>query len=67
VYWFRRFTKEVALKIISIQIGIALIKITGEETYKIYSKKVFNEEKTIDMSVDDIYKEIQNVAEQGDE
>jgi hypothetical protein len=71
VYWFRRFTKEVALKIVSIQIGVALIKITGEETYKIYSKKVFNEEKTIDMSVDQIYndlkKDFKSVVEQGDE
>lgn len=71
VYWFRRFTKEVALQIISIQIGVALIKITGEETYKIYSKKVFNEEKTIDMDVDKLYdemkKDVKHIVEQGDE
>ncbi|MFA5526585.1 MAG: hypothetical protein WC992_07165, partial [Acholeplasmataceae bacterium] len=71
VYWVRRFTKEVALQIISIHIGIALIKITGEETYKIYSKKVFNEEKTIDMDVEALYsdlqKEIKHDYEQGDE
>lgn len=71
VYWFRRFTKEVALQVVSIQIGVALIKITGEETYKIYSKKVFNEEKTIDMDVDQLYnemkKDIKHVVEQGDE
>jgi hypothetical protein len=71
VYWFRRFTKEVALQIISIQIGVALIKITGEETYKIYSKKVFDTEKTIDMNVealyDDLRKEVKHVVEQGDD
>ena len=71
VYWFRRFTKEVALQIISVQIGVALIKITGEETYKIYSKKVFDSEKTIDMNVEELYedikKEVKHVVEQGDE
>ncbi len=71
VYWFRRLTKEVALQIISIQIGVALIKITGEETYKIYSKKVFDEEKTIDMDVDQLYnemkKDIKSVVEEGEE
>ena len=71
VYWFRRLTKEVALQIISIQIGVALIKITGEETYKIYSKKVFNEEKTIDMDVDQLYnemkKDIKSVVEEREE
>ncbi len=58
VYWIRRFSKEIALKLISIQIGVALIKITGEETYKIYSKKVFNAEKSIDMNVDAIYDDL---------
>jgi hypothetical protein len=71
VYWFRRFTKEVALQIVSIQIGVALIKITGEETYKIYSKKVFDVEKSIDMNVEELYndlkKEVKSVVEQGDE
>ena len=37
---------------------MALIAITGEETYKIYSKKVFNQEKTIDTGVEDLYDEI---------
>lgn len=62
VYWIRRFSKEIALKVISIQIGVSLIKITGEETYKIYSKKVFNQEKTIDMNVDAIYDDLKHVV-----
>lgn len=71
VYWIRRFTKDVALQVITIHIGITLIKITGEETYKIYSKKVFNEEKTIDTNVeqlyDDIKKDIKTEIIEGDE
>jgi hypothetical protein len=41
-----------------VKIGMAIIAITGEETYKIYSKKVFDEEKEIDSGFDDIYIEI---------
>ncbi len=64
VYWFRRFTKEVALQIVTVHIGIALIKITGEETYKIYSKKVFHEEKSIDMDVDQLYDDLKKDIKQ---
>ncbi|TNF08599.1 MAG: hypothetical protein EP317_02840 [Bacillota bacterium] len=58
VYWFRRLTQESVTNIVIVKIGVALIAITGEETYKIYSKKVFNEEKVIDTGVDDLYEEI---------
>ena len=58
VYWIRRVTADVAINVIMIRIGMALIAITGEETYKIYSKKVFDMEKTIDVGVDDIYEEL---------
>jgi hypothetical protein len=58
VYWVRKLTKETAINIIMIRLGLAIIAITGEETYKIYSKKVFNIEKTIDTGVDDIYEDL---------
>lgn len=58
VYWGRRITQEVALNVIVVKIGLALIAITGEETYKIYSKKVFDEEMSIDAGVDAIYDDI---------
>lgn len=58
VYWVRKLTKETAINIIMVRIGLAIIAITGEETYKIYSKKVFNVEKTIDTGIDDIYNDI---------
>ena len=35
------------------KICIVIISIVGEETYKIYSKKVFNKEVEIDTNVDD--------------
>ncbi|MFH0767921.1 MAG: hypothetical protein ABII85_02710 [Bacillota bacterium] len=58
VYWFRKLTKEVAVNKVMVRIGMTLIAITGEETYKIYSKKVFDVEKTIDTGVDAIYDEL---------
>jgi len=67
VYWFRKLTKETVTNIVMVRIGEALIRITGEETYKIYSKNVFNVEKTIDTGVDDIYNQIkEDVQEEGE-
>lgn len=58
VYWFRKLTKETAVNIVMIRIALTVIAITGEETYKIYSKKVFNADKHIDAGVDEIYAQI---------
>lgn len=58
VYWIRKFTTETIINVIMVRIGLALIAITGEETYKIYSKKVFNVDVDIDTGVDDLYKDI---------
>lgn len=55
-YWFKKATVDQVVNITMVKIGLAIIGITGEETYKIYSKKVFNEEKTIDTNIDEIYK-----------
>ena len=67
VYWFRKLTKETALNIIVVRIGLSIIAITGEETYKIYSKKVFNVEKTIVTGVDDIYEDLKKDFENAGE
>ncbi len=58
VYWFRKLTKESAVNIVMMRIALTIIAITGEETYKIYSKKVFDVDKTIDTGVEDIYKQL---------
>lgn len=58
VYWFRKLTKETAVNIVLNRIALTVIAITGEETYKIYSKKVFDVDKTIDTGVDDIYQQL---------
>lgn len=63
-YWFKKIVVNNAMNIVMVKIGLVIIGITGEETYKIYSKKVFNEERSIDSNLEDIYQEInQNIVE----
>lgn len=57
VYWIRKAGNLVSDKIMS-KIGLSIIAIVGEETYKIYSKKVFNEEKNIDTGVQNLYDDV---------
>jgi hypothetical protein len=64
VYWIRRFTNEQIIDRILVKIGAAIIAIVGEETYKIYSKKVFQKEETIHSNVDDIYEDINQTLEE---
>jgi hypothetical protein len=46
------------MNVILTKLGMSIIAITGEETYKIYSKKVFNEDRTMDTDVDRLYDDI---------
>jgi hypothetical protein len=67
VYWMRKLTIDKVVNAITLQIGLALIAVTGEETYKIYSKKVFNVEPNIETNIDQIYlalnKELKDAGE----
>lgn len=65
--WFRRLTFDQAIQIILIKIGLAVVSITGEETYKIYSKSVFNEEKTIDSDLADALNRMNDLSDEEDE
>ncbi len=64
VYWLRRFTNEQIIDRILVKIGSAMIAIVGEETYKIYSKKVFQKDEHIDSHIDDIYDDIHQTLEE---
>ncbi|TVP84686.1 MAG: hypothetical protein EA375_06025 [Acholeplasmataceae bacterium] len=68
VYWIRKGIIEKSVNAALVKIGLAIIAITGEETYKIYSKKVFDVEKVIDTGVDKIYEELaEELKEAGDQ
>jgi hypothetical protein len=58
VYWIRKGTQSFFMNVFLLRIGLVLISITGEETYKIYSKKVFNQDKEIDSNIESIYDEL---------
>lgn len=64
VYWTRKLIVNQAYTSMMNKIGKAIIAVTGEETYKIYSKKVFDQEKSIDAGVHDIYREIAKDAQE---
>mgnify|MGYP001549814742 CR=1 FL=1 len=62
VFWIRKLGNVISDSILE-KIGIAVIGITGEETYKIYSKKAFNQDVDIDSGVDDIVDSIEDEEE----
>ncbi len=53
-YWVRSFVVNKSFDIIVSKVCLATIAIVGEETYKVYSKKVFDKEPTLNTNVDDI-------------
>ena len=63
VYWVRRLVINTSLDFAFKKLCLAVIGIVGEETYKIYSKRVFDEEKSIDVNVDDIIRSIDDDLE----
>ncbi|CDR31175.1 Uncharacterised protein [Acholeplasma oculi] len=60
IYWFRRLVLDNVTQVIMIKLGLVVISLTGEETYKIYSKKVFNQDKELNSGIEEIYKDIEN-------
>lgn len=65
-YWFKKATIDQAVNIVMVRIGLAIIAITGEETYKVYSKNVFKVEKELEPSIEDLYASIQKDFEEED-
>src|SRR5690606_5584264 len=64
IYWFRRLVLDNVTNAVMVKLGLVIISLTGEETYKIYSKKVFNEERELDSGIEDIYKAMENTMKE---
>lgn len=62
-YWVRRVFINTALDAAVNKLCLSVISIVGEETYKIYSKRVFEEERYIDTNVGDIVSSIEKQLE----
>ncbi len=68
VYWIRKGIIDTSLNFAIRKLCLAVIGIAGEEIYKVYSKRVFDEEKLIDSGVKEITKELdQEMADVTDE
>lgn len=68
VYWFRKLAVNTTVDIAVNKLCLVVIGIVGEEVYKIYSKRVFNEERQIDTNVSELVNsieaELENVSEE---
>lgn len=64
IYWFRRLVLDNVTNAVMVKLGLVVISLTGEETYKIYSKKVFNEERELDSGIEAIYKAMENTMKE---
>ena len=54
VYWFRKLVINTSLDVMTKKICIVIIGIVGEETTKIYSKKLFDKPLELDMVEDEV-------------
>ena len=60
IKWGRKLIVDRIINLIIDHICLVIISIVGEETYKIYSKKVFNKDVELDTGTDDIIEEMSN-------
>ena len=63
VYWARHLFINTSIDFAINKLCVSVIGIVGEETYKIYSKRVFEEERYIDTNVGDLVKSIEKELE----
>ncbi len=54
VYWFRKAVIKTSVDAMTKKISVVIIGIVGEETVKVYSKKLFDKELEIDVVDEDI-------------
>jgi len=66
VYWFRKAVIKTSVDAMTKKISVVIIGIVGEETVKVYSKKLFDKELEIDVVNEDI-KQIQEGKVEDDE
>lgn len=60
LWWARKLVVDKALSLALNKLCVLIIGIVGEETYKIYSKKIFEAEVELDSNVDEILEELNN-------
>lgn len=63
VYWARRLIINTSINVVVKRLCLIMISVVGEETYKIYSKSVFDREVQIDTGIKDIVSDIEKDLE----
>lgn len=63
IYWARKFIIDTTLSVVIKKLCLVMIGVVGEETYKIYSKSVFDKEVNLDTGVSDIINDIESQLE----
>jgi hypothetical protein len=54
IYWARKFVVSKAIDIVLHKLCVVMISVAGEETYKIYSKSIYNKDNYVDSGIDDL-------------
>ena len=67
VYWAKKFFMNTAINVVVNKLCVVIIGIVGEETYKIYSKSVFDKDVTIDSGIDELVLDLEQEIENGQE
>ncbi len=67
VYWIRKYVTSKAINIILKKLCVVMISVAGEETYKIYSKSIYNTLEEIDTGVDELIADLKETADKAEE
>lgn len=61
VYWIKKLIVNTAMVAVTNKISLTIIEVVGEETNKVYSKNVFNQEKGLNLEVEKTIGEIEEI------
>ncbi len=66
VYWIRKVVMNKAINVILKKLCVVMISVAGEETYKIYSKSIYNTEEVIDSGVTELVNDLKNTVKESE-
>lgn len=67
VYWIRKYVTSKAINIILKKLCVVMISVAGEETYKIYSKSIYNTDDEIDTGVEELIDDLDETVKKSEE
>lgn len=67
VYWIRKYVTSKAINVILKKLCVVMISVAGEETYKIYSKSIYNTLDEIDTGVEELIDDLDETVKKSEE